>query len=218
MQEGFTEMFTIATLNTDVLPRVRTGSLEPLRRTVEGALSTPTPDAALIVNRTSPTEYVEHRTRAERIRDGGTPPGGAAHAGIGEAGVRAAFFQGHVEYLGLAPDGLALTTLPAAGVPAQTRIPGGISGLDDLAWRSGVPRTTIERDNAGITDALPATAVLAGCREHSVVAGETRTRIAIQNGVSEADLVRANPDVPLDAATSTWPALASRQRILIPVH
>ena len=81
-----------------------------------------------------------------------------------------------------------------------------------------MPRATIERDNVGITDALPATAVLAGCREHSVVAGETRALIARQNGVSEADLLRANPDVPLDAATSAWAALASGQRILIPVH
>jgi hypothetical protein len=218
MQEGFTEMFTIATLNTDVLPRVRAGSLEPLRRTVEGVLSTPTPDATLIVNRTTPPQYVDHRANAERIRDGGTPPGGVAHAGIGEAAVRAAFFQGHVEYLGLAPDGSALATLPAAGAPVQTRIPAGISDLNDLAWRSGVPRATIERDNVGITDALPATAVLAGCREHLVVAGETRAQIARQNGVSEADLVRANPDVPLDAATSGWPALVSGRRILIPVH
>ena len=77
---------------------------------------------------------------------------------------------------------------------------------------------TIERDNPGITDALPATAVLTGCREHWVVAGETRALIAVQNGVSETDLVRANPDIPADPATGAWPALAAGQKILVPLH
>jgi hypothetical protein len=212
MKEGFVEMFTVATLNTDVLPRARGGVVEPLRRTVEGALSPAAPDATLITNRVSPAQYAAHREQAERIRDGGTPPGGAAHAGIGEAAVRAAFFQGHVEYLGLAPGGAQLATLPAAGAAVKTRIPSGIAGLDDLAQRSGVLRATIERDNPGITDALPPAAVLAGCREHWVVAGETRANVAAQNGVSEADLVRANPDI------TAWGALTAGQKILIPVH
>ena len=81
-------------------------------------------------------------------------------------------------------------------------------------------RVIIVAQNAGITDALPATAVLPGCREHIVVeaAGtvETRANIAAQHGVSEADLVRANPDIPL--AANAWPALVVGQRILIPVH
>lgn len=217
MKEGFVEMFTIATLNTDVLPRARAGSVEPLRQTVEGALSPPAPDATLITNSVTPAQYAAHRAQAERIRDGGTPPGASPHAGVGEAAVRAAFFQGHVEYLGLAPTGAQLAGLPARGVAARTRIPGGVASLDDLARRSGVPRATIVRDNPGITDALPATAVLTGCREHWVVAGETRAKIAGQHGVSEADLVRANPDVPTDMA-NVWPALTVGQKILIPVH
>lgn len=218
MKEGFVEMFTVATLNTDVLPDVRSGSKEPLRRTVEGALSPATPNAALITNRVTPTQYAQHRAQAERIRDGGTPAGGIAHAGIGEAGVRAAFFQGHVELLGLTPTGTPLAGLRAAGATPLVHIPSGITGLDDLARRSGVARATIERDNPGITDALPATAVLTGCREHWVVAGETRANIAAQNGVSEADLVRANPDIAVDPATNDWPTLTAGHKILIPVH
>ena len=69
----------------------------------------------------------------------------------------------------------------------------------------------------GITDALPATAVLTGRREHWVAAGPTRAKIAAQHGVSEADLVRANPDVPTDMA-NLWPALTVGQKTLIPVH
>jgi hypothetical protein len=218
MMEGFTEMFTISTLNTDVLPRVRAGSAEPLRRTVEGALSPATRDNTLIVNRTTPTQYVAHRAQAERIRDGGTPPGGTAHAGVGEAAVRAAYFQGHVELLGLSPTGAQLSGLLATGAPRQVRIPGGISGLDDLAARSGVTRYTIVANNPGITDALPPTAVLPGCREHRVLSGETRANIAAQNGVSESDLMRANPDIALDPATSRWPALTAGHRILVPAH
>jgi hypothetical protein len=218
MQEGFTEMFTIATVNTAVLPEVRAGRMEPLRRAVEGALSPAAPDATLLANRRTPAQYIPHRAQAERIRDGGAPAGGVAHMGIGEEGVRAAYFEGHVEYLGLAPDGSHLATLRAAGATQLTRIPAGIGGLEDLAWRSGVPRATIVQDNPGITDALPTAAMLAGCREHWVVSGETRDRIAAQNGVSEADLVRANPDIAVDPATSAWTALPVGQKILIPRH
>jgi len=232
MVEGFTEMFTVATLNTDVLPAVRAGGREGLRRTVEGVLATPAPDSTVITNHTTPTQYVAHRDAAERIRDGGTPTAGAAHGGIGEPGVRAAFFQGHVEYLGLKPDGTPLTGQPAAGAPLRLRVPAGIAGLNELAWRTGVPRARIEADNPGIASPLPADAVLDGCREHVVVASdtthprsalhesaaETRAQVATQNGVSEADLVRANPDIALDPVTNAWPPLSVGQRLLIPAH
>ncbi|MCA8880783.1 MAG: DUF4157 domain-containing protein [Rhodobacteraceae bacterium] len=218
MREGFTEMFTVSTLNTDVLPRVRAGNAESLRRRVEGAQSPASVDTSLVPNHTTPTQYRAHRAQAERIRDGGTPPGGTAHAGVGEAAVRAAYFQGHVELIGLTPTGAQISNLPAAGAPRQIQIPGSITDLDDLANRSGVTRQTIMANNPGITDALPATAVLPGCREHLVVRGETRAGIARQNGVSESDLVRANPDIALDPATSSWPRLTQGHRLLIPVH
>ncbi len=216
MVEGFTEMFTIDTCNRDVLPRVRSGNLESLRLTVEGALFRPQRENALIADAVTPSEYREHRAQAERIRDGGTPPGGTAHAGVGEAAVRAAYFQGHVEYIGLDPRGAQRTDLRATGAPRQIRVPGSIRSLDELAWRSGVSRARIVADNPGITDALPPTAVLNGCREHIVVARETRANIAAQNGVAESQLVLANPDIALDPTTSAWPPLTAGQRILIP--
>lgn len=218
LKEGFPEMFAVSTLNTSVMPDVRAGRREPLRHAVEGALAPAHPDPALAANRTTPTEYREHRAQAERIRDGGHPAGGIAHTGIGEAGVRASYFEGHVEYLGLAPDGSQLPGLRAAGAAVRVRIPGSIAGLDDLARRSGVPRATIERDNPGITNVLPPDAVLASTREHVVVTGETRAKIAVQHGVSEADLVRANPDIATDVVTNEWPVLAAGQKILIPAH
>jgi hypothetical protein len=36
--------------------------------------------------------------------------------------------------------------------------------------------------------------------------------------VSEADLVRANPDIATDVVTNEWPVLAAGQKILIPAH
>jgi hypothetical protein len=132
--------------------------------------------------------------------------------------VRAAFFQGHVEYLGLTPAGALLQNLPAAGAAARVRIPSGITDVADLATRSGVAAATIIADNPGIDKKLSLTAVLAGCREHWCVAGETRANVAAQNGVSEADLVRANPDIPQTLPAKTWPALTAGQKILIPVH
>jgi hypothetical protein len=218
MEEGFTEMFAVSTLNTSVMPDVRAGTREPLRHVVEGVLAPAHPDPALAANRTTPTQYRDHRAEAERIRDGGHPVGGIPHTGIGEPGVRAAYFEGHVEYLGLAPDGSALPGLRVAGTKVQVRIPGSIAGLDDLARRSGVPRATIEHDNPGITNVLPASAVLAKAREHVVVTGETRALIAAQHGVSEADLVRANPDIATDIVTNNWPVLAAGTKILIPAH
>ncbi|HMO47506.1 MAG TPA: DUF4157 domain-containing protein [Rubrivivax sp.] len=218
MKEGFTEMFTIATLNTDVMPALRAGRREALRRTVEGRASPAAPDAALLANRVTPAQYLDHRAQAERIRDGGTPPGGSAHAGVGEQAVRAAYFQGHVEYLGLDPAGAPLAGLAAPGAARALRIPAGIADLNGLARRSGVPRASIGRDNPGIAAPLPATAVLAGCREHRVVSGATRALIAAQNGVSENALAEANPDVTLDPASSDWPALPAGRVLLIPVH
>ncbi|MCE4555812.1 eCIS core domain-containing protein [Roseateles cellulosilyticus] len=230
LKEGFTEMFTIATLNTGLLAGVRAGTNEPLRRVVEGQVTTPTPDASLITDAVTPTQYAEHRAAAERIRDGGTPPGGTLHAGIGEPGVRAVYFQGHVEYLGLDAHGDPLGGLPAAGVAPTVHIPAGITGLNELALRTNVPRATIEADNPGIAPPLPATAVLAGCTEHIVVTSntifprthaaesvtETREQIATQHGVSVAALAQANPDIPLDPITREWPTLVTGQRILIP--
>jgi hypothetical protein len=221
LREGFTEMFTASALDTDVLPRVRAGTAEPLRRIVEGGTFTPAPDATIIHNRVTPSEYIQPRQAAERVRDGGTPTGGTAHAGVGEAAVRAAFFEGHVEFLGLTPTGDPLPGLLASGARKLVHIPLGLKGLNDLAARTGVPRATIEADNPGITDALPLGAVLTGCRDHLVVVAggvpETRANIAAQNGVSEKDLVNANPDVVLDS-NNDWPTLNVGQRILIPVH
>ncbi|RFM26949.1 eCIS core domain-containing protein [Deminuibacter soli] len=218
MAEGFAEMFTVSLLNT-TLPAFRAGTDEPTRHVIEGAQSTPAPNLTIIPQRRgSPAEYLTPLAEAQRIRDGGTAPGGVPHAGIGEAGVRAAYFQGHIELMGLNPAGTTMGGLRAAGAAIRIHIPGGMSDLNDLATRSGVPLATITAQNPGITNALPADAILPGCREHVAVAGETRANVAMQNGVTEAALTRANPGIAVDPVTNTWTALAAGQRVLIPVH
>ena len=51
--------------------------------------------------------------------------------------------------------------------------------------------------------------------EHAI---EQRRHIAAQHGVSEADLVRANPGIPINKATNAWHTLTIGQKILIPKH
>ncbi|RFM26950.1 eCIS core domain-containing protein [Deminuibacter soli] len=218
MVEGFTEMFTASTLNV-LLPRVLAGNEEGVRHSIEGNVATPKPDPNIIpASRNTPQQYADHRAQAERIRDGGTPPAGVKHTGIGESGVRAVYFQGHVEYLGIDPAGAPLGGLRAAGAAERVAIPAGIANLADLSARTGVPLATITAKNPGISDALPANAILPGCREHIAVAGETRANVATQNGVTEAALANANPGIAVNAGTGTWAPLASGQQVLIPVH
>ena len=139
----------------------------------------------------------------------------------GEHAVKAAFFQGHVELIGLTPVGAMIS--PAPGGANRVSVPGGVTTLAQLASASGLSEGEITSANSGLTatSPLPAHVNLPGCREHIVVesidpatrvrTAESKGRIAIQNGVTPLDLERANPSV-------TWTTLAAGQRILIPRH
>jgi hypothetical protein len=167
----------------------------------------------------SPGEYASYMAHAEAVRS--QAPG---H----EEAVRAAFFQGHVELIGLAPDGQPLPAMPAANA-GTVEVPAGISGVGALETASGVPAADITASNTGVTIVPGARVRLAGCREHVVVssrsragnsATENRANIAAQNGVSEADLVRGNPDLALvpTPGRTDWDHLTAGQAILIPRH
>ena len=104
------------------------------------------------------------------------------------------------------------------------RVPAGVTTLVQLSAASGVPEADIKTANPTerFAGPLPARLGLPGCRDHRVIgvadaaAGttviETRAQIAEQNGVSEADLVRANP------AVADWTRLADGDHVLIPRH
>jgi hypothetical protein len=201
--EGFCEMFTKEVL-LDWIPKASSDA--QLRQEVEGG-SYPPPPAGMISKYDS-GDYADNVRHAENIRD--TVIGGAG----GENAVRAAFFQGHIEYIGLTPAGT-----PAAPVAssAQVTIPPAITTVAALARAANISAGDILGANPGVTAAgpLPRQLSLPGAREHRVVVAgatpETRAQIAAQNGVEESDLDRANPGI-------VWTSLTSGQSILIPKH
>lgn len=213
MREGFCELFSEVVGNT-ILPILRSGGNEDMRHGIEGQVQ-PIDVTFIPATYTISGEYQDFYDNAKAIRDGG-----GGHRGIGDSSCRAAYFQGHVELLGLNPDGTAAAAPPAGTHTMQ--IPPGLHNVDELATATGISRAQLITDNTGIDTTFPTSAVLTGCRIHVVVSSgaavEDRAMIAAQNGVSEADLARANPGIPRDATTNRWPALAAGATVLIPVH
>jgi hypothetical protein len=210
--EGFTEYFTKGVVKK-VAPVAHQNS--GLVRKVEGGVFAPPTTPALVGPYSTPPTYAADLAHVENVAK--TVPGG-------DKAIRAAYFQGHTEMLGIDPTTRAFAIAPPAAVdPTLVNVPAGIANLDDLATRSGVPKTEILAANSGLTAAgpLPPKLKLLGVREHKVVAtfqpagvvgpSETVDQIATQNGVSVQALKRANP-------SATWATLAAGHLILIPRH
>ncbi len=210
--EGFTEYFTKGVIKK-VAPVAHQNS--GLVKKVEGGIFAPPTTPALVGPYATPPTYAADLTHVENVAK--TVPGG-------DKALRAAYFQGHTEMLGIDPATHAFTTAPPAAVdPTKVNVPAGIANLGDLATRSGVPKSEILAANPGLTDAapVPPKLKLPGVREHKVVTtfqpagvagpSETVDQIAAQNGVSVEALKRANPGV-------VWGALAAGQHVLIPRH
>lgn len=209
MKEGFCELFTKEVLTAE-MPGAHSNTA--LLTQVEGAVHTP-PTTAAMIGTYSAGDYASYLAAAEAARDA---IGGAE----GARAVRAAFFQGHVELIGLNTDGTLAT--PRAGAANEVGVPAGVTDLDQLATAAGVTRADIVTANVGVdlTGALPARVAIPGCREHTVVVAtasgeadtaETKAQIASQNGLREAELEAANPGV-------TWGGLSAGQVLLIPNH
>jgi LysM domain-containing protein len=209
MNEGFTEYFTKGVL-LKAAPVAHQNA--GLVQKVEGGTFTPATTPGLVGPYATPPSYAANLTHVENVSR--TVPGGD-HA------LRASYFQGHVEMLGIDPaTGAFVTTPPVSVDPTLVNVPAGIPNLDDLAVRSGVRKSEILSANVGLvaSAALPPKLRLPGTREHRVAstllslgAGPTETagQIASQNGVSVEALRRANPRV-------NWAALTSGQLVLIP--
>jgi hypothetical protein len=169
-----------------------------------------------VATRASSASWRRPRWRSRRIA-----------ARIGKQALRAAFFQGHVEFLGLAPDGSAGHDLaPDHGAPVRLRVPARITTFAGLAAATTVPEPELRGANPGVSDPIgPASLVMPGCREHVVVtsphgggeAPETRALIAAQHGVTEGALIHANPGLPRNHA-GEWPPFAAGDRVLVPRH
>lgn len=209
MKEGFCELFTKEVLLAE-MPGAHSNTA--LVTQIEGGVYAPATTAAM-VGTYSAGDYAAYLAAAEAARDA---IGGAA----GARAVRAAFFQGHVELIGLNTDGTLAT--PRSGGADEVAVPSGIATLDELATAARVTRADIVAANPGtdLTAALPARVNIPGCREHTVVVAtaageadtaETKAQIAAQNGLQVPELEAANPGV-------SWGALTAGQILLIPSH
>lgn len=219
--EGFCEHFALQALERWV-PIARADTDAALRGEIEGR------DGGgglwpgfrpAWVARPDAGDYAEYVRHTRRIK--------ALIGADGENALRGAFFQGHVELIGLDPSGDILTT--PLNLTDQVQVPAGIADRAALAVASGVPEAEIARNNrplaaAGAAVTFGMHVVLPGCREHVIAVGrpthdvpagpariETPAQIAVQNGVTEADLRRANPAV-------NWTRLNDGDHVLIPRH
>src|SRR5262249_28031998 len=94
--EGFCEMFTREG-RVPLLPGA--GGDVALRTQVEGADHGAPPAGIVLTPYATPPDYLTYVQQAEAIRDNAIGGPGGANA------VKAAYFQGHVEFLGLTPAG-----------------------------------------------------------------------------------------------------------------
>lgn len=217
--EGFCELFTKAVLagGSGGVSTAKADGDTTLRHDVEGGdIPGFTPS---FVPDYDPGSYTDYLTGAEAIV-----------SEVGMQAARAAFFLGHVEAIGLKPDGTMIDpTAPDADqflAPERVRIPASVTTVRRVAQMTGVGESEIVAANSGLAvgGTLPASAHTTGltipntsyhrtvgarsATQHEV---ETKAKIAEQHGIAEADIVRANP------------ALASREPsegewVLIPNH
>jgi hypothetical protein len=192
--EGGTSLFTDEVWNTLWPEEVRAN--EELRANVEG---TPRPFDASVV---PPISHYRQITQARDIQ-----------TRVGEANMRAAYFLGHTEGLGLGP-----TWTPASAAMGNKFVvpPSGVNTVPDVARLTGASADSIAAANGINSSArvVPGQQLtVPGLRVHTVLPGgiDTRAEIARRNGVTEAQLELANPGV-------NWGALSAGQRIVIPIH
>ncbi len=123
---------------------------------------------------------------------------------VGEANVRAAFFMGHNEAIGLGAgsagehslSGLASWTPGGGGAPDQYVVRPGGETVEDVRRRTG---SADIRDSAGMgwldtshRFAAGETLRVPGLRWHTGIAQDSRAQVADQHGISQEALERAN--------------------------
>ncbi|WP_091724623.1 DUF4157 domain-containing protein [Mitsuaria sp. PDC51] len=199
MSEGFCTMFSEEVL-LDQIPKAPKNAA--LRADIEGG-HFPEPPAGTVppFEAGSYAEYLKHAT--------------AIRTAVGDSAVKAAFFQGHVEFLGLTPGGATASPVVAADRDLVT-VPAGIATVSELARAAHVAEADIVAANPGLSAGSPVAGTLhvPGAREHVVVeagagGSETQVQIARQNGITVAALTDANP-------AASWGSLAAGTRLLIP--
>jgi peptidoglycan hydrolase-like protein with peptidoglycan-binding domain len=191
----------------------------PLRQAVEGSFFTEPVNAA---------DYAAGSAIDQRILGShydSMAGADAIAAQVGEPNVRAAYFMGHVECIGLGPStrgehslaGLASWAPGVGGVPDEYPVPGGGETVQEIQDRTGA---TSVADGTGTAFVDPAhrftggeTLRVIGVRWHTAIAEDTRGQVATQHGIGQPALERANR---LPAAPGTAP-IAVGTVLLIPV-
>ncbi|MBD8061133.1 peptidoglycan-binding domain-containing protein [Oceanitalea stevensii] len=219
LTEGFCETFTKdVLLHGGAIARAEADADPALRREVEGG-DFPGFDPRFVPDYSS-GEYSDYVAQAGKIA-----------AEVGMAALRAAFFLGHVEAIGLKPDGSMIDpSAPDAAVhlmPRTVTVHRSVTSVTGLSIVTGAPEDDIVAANSGLVRGgpLPAAAytsglVVPGTSHHRTlavadrsggVAVETKAKIAVQHGVSDAALERANHELyHREPREGEW--------VLIPVH
>lgn len=190
----------------------------PLRQSVEGSLLVDPVDPALY----APGSAIDHRVLDNHYDS--MAQADAIAARVGEDNVRAAYFMGHVEAIGLGPStrgahslaGLASWRPGTGGEPDRYTVPSGGETVQEIRDRTGVPQIV---DAGGTEQADPShrfaageVLTVTGVRWHTAIAEDTRGQVASQRGVTQAALERANR---LPAAPATTP-IAAGTVLLVP--
>ena len=219
LTEGFCELFTKdVLLHGGGIASAKANTDAGRRKEVEGG------DVSGFEERFVPDysagEYQQYLGHAETIE-----------STVGSDAVRAAFFLGHVEHIGLKPNGDMID--PAAPdakkflAPERVKIPTTVRSVGAVSILTGAPEADIVTANPGLPAAgpLPSSAhttglFVPGTTHHRTLevgdrAGgevtETKAQIAEQHGVSEHSIQRANPDLNhREPRPGEW--------VVIPVH
>jgi hypothetical protein len=217
LREGFCEMFTEEVM-VPATAAAKGGDAR-IRIAVEGGDYPKGFSPSLIPDYAPAKQYAEFVTAAKGVRD-------ALGAG-GPAAVKAAFFQGHVELIGLTPDG-TLAKPASARDEDLVRVPPVVHTPFALAVMTGSSPEAIIAANPKLRPdgPLPKLVHVPGCRYHKVVEAveaepgpgakaarqaETTEQVATQNGVTVADLERANPGLNRRVPVAG-------EELLVPVH
>ncbi len=192
MTEGFTEWLTKPAVEAAYR---RLSSDVALRRTVEGTPAGDPDPPNPVGNFLGPTySYVaSYADQANAIA--------SLVPHVTDAGLKAVYFLGHVEYLGLDPTG-------NAAAPATTRgevdTPSGVTTVAQLSALTGVSEADLRASNPGLPASgspLPATLTVPGFTQHVVIEHtsgattktETIADVARQHGLTEAQIRAYNP-------------------------
>jgi len=222
--EGMCDYFRVQAWN-ELAPRFEADT--GLRRDVEGQFFTDVPDPSSIVPHGTYDEIADARLIVSELD---RPPPGSGPIPLGSAGgeanVRAAYFMGHVDLLGIgpttrgdAPAGNLGTRGPIDDTDADIYVvPPGGETLGVVEERTNSTRVFTE-DGLGLVD--PAQRLAGGTRLRvdgiryvRAVEDDTRAQVANQNGVELHQLEVANRWVP--AAGNT--AIPVGTRVMIPSH